>query len=961
MTGQLDTIYKAMSGNQNQKSTGDIAEQLLNEVKSVALKIQPKLISIQRASLDSSLDTELGFDSLGRVELIAHIEKIFQVRLPEQVYQQVVTPRDLLRALLTAQHASVDELKQIELAHEDIAGSPEQVETLVEMLEWHAHRHPDYPHIRFCQDQKEDEIISYGTLQRNAQQVAAGLQQRGLMPGDTVALMLPTGTDYFFSFFGVLYSGGIPVPIYPPARPQQLEDHMRRQAGILDNARCRFLITVTEARSLANMLKAQVDSLQDVLTFEDLIKTGGAFSIPVIQTHDTAFIQYTSGSTGNPKGVVLSHANLLANIRVDGHSINADSNDVFVSWLPLYHDMGLIGAWLGSLYFAAQLVIMSPLSFLVRPVRWLQAMHRYGGTLSAAPNFAYELCLSRIDDDELGGLDLSRWRMAMNGAEAVSPETIRRFSERFAPFGFRTETMFPVYGLAECSVGLAFPPLYRGPRIDRIKRDEFSLGGQAVPADDDDSNALSFVCCGGVLSGHELRIVDSASRELAERFQGRLQFRGPSATSGYYRNPEATQKLFDGDWLETGDLAYLADGELYITGRSKDIIIRGGRNIYPHELEQAVDDVEGIRKGRVAVFATVDQQRQTEQLVVLVETRETDSNTRDEITQRISELTLEHTGVAPDDIVLAPPGSVLKTSSGKIRRAACRELYEQGKIGEASHAVWLQFIRLQLATLPNRLRRLLFRGQSLSFAVYAQVVFRLLAVLLALGVILIPVASWRWGLLRPFSKTFAWLTATRVEVNGLNNLLPQQQNCIYVANHSSYLDSYAVCAALPRRFRFVAKAELSRQWLPRTFLGRIGTLFVERFDREGSLAAFKTIEQAATAGDSLLFFPEGTFTHASGLRPFHLGAFVAAVNNDLPVIPVSIQGTRVILPGISWIAHPGNITITIGEAIFPHSVKGNDSDWAQALQIKDLARDQILKHCGEPDKGHELVFPPRNP
>ena len=951
-----------MPENLTQTPLQELAEKLLGEVRTIALRMQPKLTSIQRATLDSQLDRDLGFDSLGRVELIAHIEKVFQVRLPEQIFSEAETSRDLLRALMTAQHASPDDLRRIELQQSQIAGSPEQVETLVEMLEWHAQRQPDYPHIRLYQDEGEDEIISYGALQHHAQQAAGSLQHRGLMPGDTVALMLPTGADYFSSFFAVLYGGGIPVPIYPPARPAQLEDHMHRQAGILDNARCRFLITVGEARPLANMLRAQVDSLQDVLTMDDLRKPGGAYSRPAINAGDTAFIQYTSGSTGNPKGVVLSHANLLSNIRVDGHSINASSNDVFVSWLPLYHDMGLIGAWLGSLYFSAQLVIMSPLSFLARPVRWLQALHRYGGTLSAAPNFAYELCLNRIDDHELEGLDLSRWRIAMNGAEAISPETIRRFIDRFSPFGFHAESMFPVYGLAECSVGLAFPALDRKPRIDRIKRDEFSLGGHAVPAGEEDASSLSFVCCGSALSGHELRVVDAASRELPERFQGRLQFRGPSATSGYYRNPDATGKLFDGDWLETGDLAYLAEGELFITGRSKDIIIRGGRNIYPHELEQAVGEVEGVRKGRVAVFATLDQQRQTEQLVVLAETRESDEHKRYALHQRISELTVELTGVAPDDIVLAPPGSVLKTSSGKIRRSACRELYEQGRIGEAAHAVWLQLIRLQLAALPNQLRRLLLRSRKITYAVYGQLVFRMLAVLLALGVLFIPYARWRWALLRPFSRVFAWLTATRIEVKGLDRLLPKDQNCIYVANHSSYLDSYAICAALPRRFRFVAKAELSRAWLPRTFLGRIGTLFVERFDHAGGLAALKTIEQAARAGDSLLFYPEGTFTYAPGLRPFHLGAFIAAVHNGLPVVAVAIRGTRAILTGNSGFAHRGDISITIEEPIDTEALRNEgDSDLDLALRIRELARDQILHHCGEADMGHEQVFPPRGP
>lgn len=945
---------------QNADATADdITEKLLNQVQQMAIKLQPRLTAAQRISLDSRLDQDLGFDSLGRVELIAQLEKTFQVHLPEQIFSDAETSRDLLRALLTAQQASPEQLQRVELQQTDISETPEQVQTLPEMLDWHVARHPDYPHIRLLQDDSEDTIISYVELQGQAQLAAASLQQRGLLRGDTVALMLPTGVDYFVSFFAVLYAGGIPLPIYPPARPAQLEDHMRRQAGILDNARCRFLITVAEARPLATMLKALVDSLQEVLTLDVLLKPGGAYSRPTIRATDTAFIQYTSGSTGNPKGVVLSHANLLTNIRVDGHSIEATSDDVFISWLPLYHDMGLIGAWLGSLYFAAQLVIMSPLSFLARPSRWLHALHRYGGTLSAAPNFAYELCINRIDDDELQGLDLSRWRIAMNGAEAISPETIQRFTERFAPFGFRAESMFPVYGLAECTVGLSFPALQQKPRIDRVRRAEFSLTGRAIAADVDDQHALAFVGCGHALAGHQLRIVDTSSQELPERFQGHLQFRGPSTTSGYYRNTQATEQLFDGDWLNSGDLAYVAEGELFITGRIKDVIIRGGRNIYPHELEQAVGEIEGMRKGRVAVFATVDKQHQTEQLVVLAETRETDALARQALLQRINDLSIQLCGVAVDDIVLAPLGSVLKTSSGKIRRAACRELYEQGRIGESAHSVWLQLARLQLAALPKQLHSLMFRIKDMAYAVYAQMVFRVLAFWLALGVLLIPFPGIRWGLLRPVSRLFAWLTATRLQVIGIDNLLPDGQNCIYVVNHASYLDSYAISAALPRRFRFVAKAELSRDWLARTFLSAIGTLFVERFDRAAGVEAVNSIQQAALAGDSLLFFPEGTFSYAPGLRPFHMGAFLAAVNSGLSVVPLAIRGTRLILPGDSWFAHRGEISVTIGAAIEPEQLRAaGESNWELALKIKELARDEILSHCGEMDMGHEQLFPP---
>jgi len=237
---------------------------------------------------------------------------------------------------------------------------------------------------------------------------------------------------------------------------------------------------VAEAKPVARLLKAQVNRLRSIVTPQELARDAVA-GRQDIGARDVAFLQYTSGSTGQPKGVILTHADLLANIRAMGEAVRADSTDVFVSWLPLYHDMGLIGAWLGSLYFACPLVLMSPLAFLARPNRWLWTIHHHRGTLSAAPNFAYELCLSKVDDSDIDGLDLASWRRAFNGAEPVSPQTVRRFSDRFARYGFRPDAMAPVYGLAEAAVGLAFPPYGRGPVIDRIQREPFVSSGRAVP------------------------------------------------------------------------------------------------------------------------------------------------------------------------------------------------------------------------------------------------------------------------------------------------------------------------------------------------------------------------------------------------------------------------------------------------------------------------------------------------
>ncbi|MDG2571018.1 AMP-binding protein, partial [Vibrio parahaemolyticus] len=350
----------------------------------------------------------------------------------------------------------------------------------------------------------------------------------------------------------------VPVPIYPAGRRSQLEDHLRRQAKVLSNAQARFLVTDDEVRPLARLVGNLVDSLDEIVTHANLASADPVTAPVPVKAGDTALIQYTSGSTSDPKGVVLSHANLLANIRAMGTAIDASSRDVVVSWLPLYHDMGLIGAWLAPLYFRACSVILSPQAFLSDPKRWLWSLHQYRGTISAAPNFAYELCLKSIRDDDIAGLDLSSVRYLMNGAEPVNPSTVVRFAERFAPYGLKPEALAPVYGLAESSVGLAFPPLSRAPIIDRVDRGALTGQGWARPAEPHDRSPLEFVACGRPLPGHDVRIVDEAGHVVPERREGRLQFRGLSATAGYFRNPEMTRALLAGEWLESGDRAYVA-------------------------------------------------------------------------------------------------------------------------------------------------------------------------------------------------------------------------------------------------------------------------------------------------------------------------------------------------------------------------------------------------------------------
>jgi 1-acyl-sn-glycerol-3-phosphate acyltransferase len=924
----------------------DSGERLLELLRALVRELHPADERVASLGLEHSLERDFGLDSLARVELAARVEQAWGVHLPEEAFSEAETPRDLLRFIGGAPIAETRVRAPAAAparAPEAVDQAPASVQTLTEAFDWHVARHPQRVHITLYGEREAPEEISYGALAEAARDFGAGLAARGVAPGDRVAIMLPTSREFFAAFYGALRAGAIPVPLYPPARPAQLEQHFRRIAGIVANSGAGLFVTIEQAKAFAHVLQTHAAALRHVATVGDVLEAEGAAPAHRAAAGETAFLQYTSGSTGRPKGVVLSHANLLANLRAMGAAAGVSSTDTFVSWLPLYHDMGLIGACLGSMLFAFPLVLMSPLAFLSRPVRWLRRIQQHRGTLTSAPNFAYELCLGKLSDRDLEGLDLGSLRLSFNGAEAVSADTIERFCERFARYGFRREAMTPVYGLAECCLGTAFPPLGRGPLVERIDRAHFQSRGVARLARDDDPLPLRVVACGRALPGHALRAVDERGRELGERVQGRVQFSGPSATSGYFENPEETAQLIDGAWRNTGDLGYLASGELFITGRAKDVIIRGGHNIHPMELEAAAGEVKGVRHGGVAVFAASDARTGTERLVVLAETRETKPEERARMIAEINHLAVDLIGMPADEVVLAAPRTVLKTSSGKIRRAACRELYERGALGTTERPAWLQLTLLGAEGVALRVRGMLRRAGELLWGTWALASFVLVALPAWLLIAATPVEARARSLARGAARLVFRLWGAMPRVDGAERLAPGL-NAIVVSNHASYLDGLLLTAALPPRFAFVAKRELARQLFAGTLLGRLGSLFVDRVDVARGVEDQRAIAARSLAGIAPLVFPEGTLRRDPGLLPFRMGAFVSAASAGVAVVPVVLRGTRNMLPDQIWFPRPARLEVLVCEPMLP-----DGTDWHAAIRLRDRAREVILARSGEPD------------
>jgi fatty-acyl-CoA synthase len=924
------------------------------------------------------LERELGLGSLERVELMVRLGNVCGVRLPDRVVAEAETVQDLADALLrenSGENAAATTrdagLHRAAAAAGPILRSPAQIadleekirsaESLTEILRLRGLGEPAREHIHLYEEDEQLHTITFGELHSRASTVARELQARGLEPGQTVAIMLPTCAEFFYTFAGILLAGGIPVPIYPPVRADRITEYATRQANILRNAESRFLITFRQAEGLARLLQPRVPTLREVLNAERLASAttqsepASTNWRPVenlphhARGEDIALLQYTSGSTGDPKGVTLTHANLLANIRSIAAGVELQPDDVAVSWLPLYHDMGLIGAWFVPLFSGVPLVVMSPLAFLSRPERWLWAIHRHRGTISPAPNFAYELCVRKIADKDLEGLDLSSWRAAFNGAEPVHADTLERFASRFAGYGFRREALLPVYGLAEATLGVSAAKA-GGYKLDRIERAAFESEGRAIPAAADDAAALEFVGAGEPFPDVEVRIVANDGHDAGERCEGRLWFRSPAATSGYYRNPVATSELMrEPGWLDSGDLAYRANGELYITGRAKDLIIKAGRNLYPHEIEDVAGRVAGVRTGCVVAFGAPDASSGTERLVVAAEVRNPAEANR--ISAEITRAVHDAMGLPPDVVELVPPHSIPKTSSGKLRRSETRRLFLDGKLGKKVAPPWLQIATLALRTTAPRGWAFVKRGAKgaieFAYGIYALAVFLVTFIPLWLAVATTrdPKRAARYMHVATRGMLFAAGIPVRVVGGEQLDRAAESGPWIFAPNHSSYVDILVTVAFLPADVRFVVKGEV----LAMPFFGmmarRSGQFAFDRGDPQARIRQAEEVNAALGRGESVVIYPEGTFTAAAGTRPFQLGAFKAAVDARRPICPVAVHGARRILRDHTLLPRPGRVTVTFGPLLAADPAAGDD--WREIVRLRDATREIIARNSGE--------------
>jgi acyl carrier protein len=810
----------------------DIVREFLREQGKPALadSVTPK----------SSFQSDLGLSSLDLVELVVRVESRLEIEVPDEVAEEADTALGWAKAIREGSEAAAAKpAYRIVPPTAEPVPLPTAATDLIDVLHWHAENAHGRVHAHLLQE-GGGQAVTVDQLLEEATRVARGLISLGLCRNDTVAIFLPNSLEFMQAFLGVMLSGGIAVPVYPPADSTRIAAYIERQVHILRAANIRFLISFRQARPIARLLRLKLPSLIEITDVPQLRDFGNHTSARLPHRSDVALIQFTSGTTQDPRGAILTHQGILHNIRAIGQTLDVRPGDAVVSWLPLASDLGLVGCWLFSLYHATPLTLLSPQEFLDRPEAWLWAIHDSRGTLSAAPNFAYELATRRIPMWTIDGVDLSCWRVAVNAGETVLASTVHRFAQRFARVGFRPEAITPAYGLAENSVALALSPPASPPTL---RNGYFSVGKP--------------------LPGVDVRLVDHHGHPVPDGQIGRLEFRGASRCRGYVGH----SPWDDDTWVDSGDLAFALHGELHITGRSKDVILRQGRQIAPEPLEEVIGALPGIVSNGVAALGHRDAASGTERLVIAAETTAHNAWERHRVEAAVRKAAADFLGFDPDSVLLLAKGALPRTANGKLRRAAAAHLLDQGLLADPPPSPTSQLTALWTENFPALAARALRQFTHLLKQGCRSLAARLLA------------AAVRLARLNPQLGARLVLSALgwRPTPEGTQMRGP----VVIVSNRCNWRDPLSVLSLVESQA--VLAGEESLLHLP-PWAARLVAPLV--------LRAPGDMERALRDGKAVILFPDSILGTPVARCRYRLRAFEAAQATGAPILPFGMQIIR---------------------------------------------------------------------